>query len=116
MDIVGWLVTNWMVPVIIAAVILLGFVGYVMDRKKYEQYRQEIINEEYAANTLQAVPGINEVADVIPANDNYGYDQGGYDQGGYDQGGYDQGYYDQGAGVQGNQPYDPGYQNQGPMM
>ena len=106
MDIIGWAVENWFVFIVITAFILFGFIGYMVDRKKYEQYRQEIINEEYAASTLQSVPGINEVADVIPANDGY-YDPNA---------GYDQGYYDDGTAAATDQAYDPGYTDQGTMM
>ena len=105
MDILGWLITNWFVIIVIAAIILFGFIGYMVDRKKYDQYRQEILNEEYAASTMQAIPGINEVADVIPANNNdYGYDPGYANT------------YDNGTGMSDPGYVDPGYNDQGPVI
>ena len=100
MDILGWFIANWFVMIVIGAVILFGFIGYMVDRKKYDQYRQEILNEEYAASTMQAIPGINEVADVIPTNNDYGYDQNYAPP------------MDNGTGV----ANDPGYIDQGPTM
>ena len=40
-----FVVTNWMIFVIIAVVLLLGLFGYIMDRKKYNDYREEILSE-----------------------------------------------------------------------
>ncbi len=100
-----WLISNYVVIIVVAIFILCGFIGYMVDRKKYEQYRQEILNEEYAASTMQAIPGINEVADVIPANNDYGYDQG-----------YPNNTYDNGTGLSDPGYVDPGYTDQGPMM
>ena len=40
------IISNYMVFIVIAVVLLLGLFGYMMDRKKYEQYREEIANEE----------------------------------------------------------------------
>ena len=40
-----FVVTNWIIFVIIAVVLLLGLFGYIMDRKKYNDYREEILNE-----------------------------------------------------------------------
>ena len=76
-----WIVQNFWIFIVLAVVILLGLIGYWYDRKLYERYRQEILNEEYAENTMAAVPGIDNVATSIPVSDpNYGYDQS-YQQG-----------------------------------
>ena len=40
-----FVVSNWLIFVIIAVVLLLGLFGYIMDRKKYNDYREEILNE-----------------------------------------------------------------------
>ena len=46
MDILGWLITNWFVIIVIAAIILFGFIGYMVDRKKYDQYRYKSITKQ----------------------------------------------------------------------
>lgn len=52
-----FIVGNYSIFIIIAIVLLLGLFGYMMDRKKYEKYREEIINEERIADALEAAPG-----------------------------------------------------------
>lgn len=57
-----FIISNYMLFVIIAIVLLLGLFGYMMDRKKYEEYREEIANEERAYNMLEAQPEVMNVA------------------------------------------------------
>ena len=40
-----------------------------MDKKKYEQYREEIANEQRAISTLEAQPDIESVATPVPVID-----------------------------------------------
>lgn len=63
-------IANYMIFIVIAIVLLLGLFGYMMDRKKYEQYREEIANEERAMNMLQSQPDVNNVATPVQVNDN----------------------------------------------
>lgn len=53
-----FIVSNYSIFIIIAIVLLLGLFGYMMDRKKYEKYREEIINEERIADALESAPGL----------------------------------------------------------
>lgn len=61
-----FIISNYVVFIVIAIVLLLGLFGYMMDRKKYEQYREEIINEDKMFNTLEAQPEIATVASPVP--------------------------------------------------
>lgn len=65
-----FIINNWVVFVVVAIVLLLGLFGYIMDRKKYDEYRDEIINEGKAANTLSSHANVSEVADVVQVQDN----------------------------------------------
>lgn len=60
-----FIVNNWIIFVVIAVVLLLGLFGYMMDRKKYDEYRDEIINEGKASNTMASHANVSEVADVV---------------------------------------------------
>lgn len=53
-----FIISNYIIFMVAAIVLLLGLFGYVMDRKKYEQYRKELIDEERAINTLESAPSI----------------------------------------------------------
>lgn len=59
-----FIVSNYAIFIIIAVVLLLGLFGYMMDRKKYEKYREEIINEERIADALESAPGMNMAPEV----------------------------------------------------
>lgn len=65
-----FIINYWVVFVVIAIVLLLGLFGYMMDRKKYDEYRDEIINEGNATNTLSSRANVSEVADVVQVQDN----------------------------------------------
>ena len=56
-----FIVGNYAIFLVIAIVLLLGLFGYMMDRKRYEKYRQEIINEERVVDALEAAPNVGEV-------------------------------------------------------
>ena len=56
------IIYNYMIFIIIAVVLLLGLFGYMMDKKKYKQYREEIIKEGRALNALESQPDIQSVA------------------------------------------------------
>ncbi len=57
-----FIVSNYIIFVIIGIVLLLGLFGYMMDRKKYEEYRKEILNEDKYSATMNANPNIQAVA------------------------------------------------------
>lgn len=60
-----FIIANYVLFLVIAGVLLLGLFGYFMDRKKYEDYRKEILNENRAINTLNSEATINNVAEKI---------------------------------------------------
>lgn len=57
-----FVISNYIVFIVIAVVLLLGLFGYIVDKKKYVQYREEIANEEKVMNTLESQPNIQNVA------------------------------------------------------
>lgn len=60
-----FIVSNYILFIVAAVVLLLGLFGYMMDKKKYKQYRQEIVNEQRAAETLEYQPDIQNVATPV---------------------------------------------------
>lgn len=63
-----FIISNYLVFVIIAIILLLGLLGYMMDKRKYEQYRQEIVNEEKTLETLASAPDIMNTAEPVPVS------------------------------------------------
>lgn len=61
-----FLCNNWLLLLIIAGVLLFGLIGYFIDRKKYQDYRNEILNEGRVQQTMQAQPDVSNVAAAIP--------------------------------------------------
>lgn len=61
-----FLCNNWLLLLIIAGVLLFGLIGYFIDRKKYQDYRNEILNEGRVQQTMQAQPDVSNVATAIP--------------------------------------------------
>jgi len=53
-----FIISNYIIFMVAAIVLLLGLFGYIMDKKKYEHYRKELIDEERAINTLESAPSI----------------------------------------------------------
>ena len=51
-----FIISNYIIFVVIAIILLLGLFGYMMDRKKYEEYRDEIINQDKIYEALDAAP------------------------------------------------------------
>ena len=51
-----FIISNYIIFVVIAIILLLGLFGYMMDRKKYEEYRDEIINQDKVYEALDAAP------------------------------------------------------------
>jgi hypothetical protein len=47
-----FIIRYWYIFAIIAAFLLLGLLGYILDRKRYEKYKKEII-ESGGADTVQ---------------------------------------------------------------
>lgn len=57
-----FIISNYIIFIIIAIVLLLGLFGYMMDRKKYNDYRKEILETE---NILDSKPDIQSVQTPI---------------------------------------------------
>ena len=49
-----FIITNYLIFIIIAIVLLLGLFGYMMDRKKYNDYRKEILESDKASEVLNS--------------------------------------------------------------
>ena len=65
MDILEFIVSNYIIFIVIAIVLLLGLFGYMMDKKKYEEYRKEILNENRSDEVLSSVAEVNNIAEAI---------------------------------------------------
>lgn len=61
-----FIISNYVIFIVIAIILLLGLFGYMMDRKKYQEYREEIANEERAINALESQPEIATIATPVP--------------------------------------------------
>lgn len=61
-----FVITHYIIFIIAAIILLLGLFGYMMDKKKYEQYRDELINEERALDVLEAQATVSNVAAAVP--------------------------------------------------
>ncbi len=64
-----FIISNYLIFIVAAIVLLLGLFGYMMDRKKYKQYREEIVNEERASETMAYQPDIQNVATPVLLDD-----------------------------------------------
>lgn len=60
-----FVINYWYIFVIIAVVLLLGLFGYIMDRKKYDEYREEILSGGKDTNSLSEQTNIAGVADIV---------------------------------------------------
>lgn len=64
-----FIVNYWYIFAIAAGVLLLGLIGYIVDRKKYDQYREEILHESGVANSLSQTANVSEVAPIIQVDE-----------------------------------------------
>lgn len=60
-----FILANYIIFIVIGIILLLGLFGYMMDKKKYNDYREEIMREDKAVQTLEANPNIQEVATPV---------------------------------------------------
>lgn len=60
-----FVISNYLLFLVAAVVLLLGLFGYIMDKRKYKQYREEIVNEQKAIETLEYQPDIQNVATPV---------------------------------------------------
>ena len=64
-----FVVNYWYIFAIAAGVLLLGLIGYIVDRKKYDQYREEILHESSLDNSFSQSANVSEVATAIPVQE-----------------------------------------------
>ena len=57
-----FVISNYIIFIVAAVVLLLGLFGYMMDKKKYKQYREEIANEQRVLESFEKAPDIDAVA------------------------------------------------------
>ena len=60
-----FVISNYILFIVAAVVLLLGLFGYLMDKKKYKQYREEIVNEQKALETFEYEPNMQNVATPV---------------------------------------------------
>lgn len=65
-----FIITNYLIFIIIAIVLLLGLFGYMMDRKKYNDYRREILESDKVSEVLNSKAEINQVSPINVENIN----------------------------------------------
>lgn len=65
-----FIITNYLIFIIIAIVLLLGLFGYMMDRKKYNDYRREILESDKVSEVLNSKAEINQVSPINVENVN----------------------------------------------
>lgn len=59
-----FIISNYIIFIVIAIVLLLGLFGYMMDRKKYNDYRKEILKSDKADDLLNSKPDIANVSPI----------------------------------------------------
>lgn len=57
-----FIISNYIIFLVIAVVLLLGLFGYMMDRKRYNEYRKEILETN---DILSSKPDVKEVQTPI---------------------------------------------------
>ena len=60
-----FVISNYIIFIVAAIVLLLGLFGYMMDKVKYKKYREEIANEQKAIDALENNPDIETIATPI---------------------------------------------------
>lgn len=63
-----FVIANYMLFIVAAIVLLLGLFGYIMDKRKYKKYREEIANEQRAVESFMNAPDIDTVAPTLLDN------------------------------------------------
>ena len=63
-----FVINYWYIFAIVAVVLLLGLFGYIMDRKKYDEYKAEILSNSGDTNSLSEQTNIAGVADIVEEN------------------------------------------------
>lgn len=60
-----FIASNYIIFIIVAIVLLLGLFGYIMDRRKYDEYKEEIMSGgNFVQTNINSSPNI----DVAPVD------------------------------------------------
>lgn len=60
-----FIISNYIIFIVIAIVLLLGLFGYLMDRKKYDEYKEEILNSDKQIAQFESHPDIQNIATPV---------------------------------------------------
>lgn len=63
-----FVISNYNIFIIIAIILLLGLIGYIVDRRKYEKYREELINEAKGESIMSKEIDIENVSPINEDN------------------------------------------------
>jgi hypothetical protein len=61
-----FVIAHYIIFIVIAIVLLLGLFGYIMDRRKYKEYRDEILKDTALEDSLMSAPELSNVAKHTP--------------------------------------------------
>ena len=61
-----FIISHYIIFIVIGIVLLLGLFGYIMDRRKYKEYRDEILKDSALEDSLMSSPELSNVAKHTP--------------------------------------------------
>ena len=61
-----FIIAHYIIFIVIGIVLLLGLFGYIMDRRKYKEYRDEILKDSALEDSLMNQPELSNVAKHTP--------------------------------------------------
>ncbi len=61
-----FIIAHYIIFIVIGIVLLLGLFGYIMDRRKYKEYREEILKDTALEDSLMSQPELSNVAKHTP--------------------------------------------------
>ena len=61
-----FVIAHYIIFIVIGIVLLLGLFGYIMDRRKYKEYRNEILKDNALEDSLMSQPELSNVAKHSP--------------------------------------------------
>jgi len=60
-----FIISNYVLFIVLGIVLLLGLFGYMVDKKKYKKYREEIIQEGKIVESLESSPNVDTIATPV---------------------------------------------------
>lgn len=64
-----FIISNYVLFIVLGIVLLLGLFGYMVDKKKYKKYREEIIQEGRVIDSLENEPNVESIATPVSVDD-----------------------------------------------